>query len=339
MVKDVDGRKISRETLEAYRFRAIELRKKKWKVNEIAESFGLHRSSISRWFTQHKRGGEEALKTKKAKGARPKLEKKEVEKIISCIRKPATTFGFESPLWDCKKIQQLIKKECKTQIHVSNVWRMLISWNFTPQIPTKNALEENEEEVKKWLEKEWPKIKAHARRWRAIIYFLDECGVSLIPVMGKTWAPKGETPVIKVTGHKGGICVTSAVSPVGRMVFRIEKEKVSGLVHIEFLKQMIKNHPQRKIIVIEDKAPAHIAGIVKGFVKENEKKFAMYFLPSYAPKLNPDEQTWKYLKQHKLKAHQAQNKEELKKLIFAKMKSIQKTPTTIRSFFYEAGVT
>ena len=55
--------------------------------------------------------------------------------------------------------------------------------------------------------------------------------------------------------------------------------------------------------------------------------------------LNPDEQTWKHLKQYKLKAHQAQNKEELKKLIFAKMKSIQKTPTTIRSFFYEAGVT
>lgn len=339
MTKEVDGRKISRETLETYRFRAIELRKKKWEVNEIAESFGLHRSSVSRWLTQHKRGGEEALKTKKAKGARPKLEKREVEKILSCIKNPATEFGFESPLWDCKRIQQLIKKECKTQMHVSNVWRMLRSWNFTPQIPTKNALEENEVEIKNWLEEEWPKIKAHARRWRAIIYFLDECGVSLIPVMGKTWAPKGETPVIKVTGHKGGICVTSAVSPVGRMVFRIEKEKITGPVHIEFLEQIIKNHPRRKIIVVEDNAPAHIAATTREFVKKNKQRFALYFLPSYAPKLNPDEKTWRYLKQHKLKAHQAQTKKELKKLVFAKMKSIQRNPTTIRSFFYEAGVT
>lgn len=339
MTKLVDGRKISRETLETYRFRALELRKKKWKVNDIAESFGLHRSSVSRWFTQHKRGGEEALKIKKAKGARPKLEKIEVKKILSCIRKPATEFGFESPLWDCKRIQQLIKKECKTQIHVSNVWRMLKSWNFTPQIPTKNALEENEEEVKKWLEEEWPKIKVHARRWQAIIYFLDECGVSLIPVMGRTWAPKGETPVIKVTGHKGGLCVTSAVSPVGRMVFRIEKEKITGTVHTEFLEQMIKNHPRRKIIVVEDNAPAHIAAITKKFVEKNKKKFALYFLPSYAPKLNPDEKTWRQLKQHKLRAHQAQTKEELRRLVFAKMKSIQKSPAVIKSFFYEAGVT
>lgn len=339
MAKEVDGRKISRETLETYRFRALELRKKKWEVNEIAESFGLHRSSVSRWFTQHKRGGEAALKTKKAKGARPKLEKIEVEKILSCILKPATEFGFESPLWDCKRIQQLIKKKCKTQIHVSNVWRMLKSWDFTPQIPTKSALEENEEEVQKWLTEDWPKIKKHARRWQAIIYFLDECGVSLIPVMGKTWAPRGKTPVVKVTGHKGGICVSSAVSPVGRMVFRIEKEKITGRVHIEFLDQIIKNHPMRKIIVIEDNAPAHISGIVREFVEKNKRKFALYFLPSYAPKLNPDEKTWRQLKQHKLRAHQAQTKDELRRLVFAKMKSIQKSPAVIRSFFYEVGVT
>lgn len=339
MIKGVDGRKIFRKTLETYRLRAIKLRENKWQVKEIAESFGLHRASVSRWFTQYKRGGKNALKTKKAPGAKPKIENNEIKRVLSCIKKPATEFGFENPLWDCKRIQQLIKKECGIQLHVSNVWRMLKAWNFTPQIPTKNALEENEEEIKRWLDEKWPQIKAHARRWRAIIYFLDECGVSLIPVMGRTWAPKGETPVIKVTGHKGGICISSAVSPVGRMVFRIEKEKITGLVHIEFLEQIIKNHPRRKIIVVEDKAPAHTAGIVREFVKTNKKRFGLYFLPSYAPKLNPDERTWKQLKQHNLRAHQAQTKEELKKLVFAKMKSIQNKPSVIRSFFYETGVT
>ena len=58
-----------------------------------------------------------------------------------------------------------------------------------------------------------------------MLYFQDESGVSLIPVLGKTWAPKGKTPTVKVTGKRGGLCISSAISPAGRLAFRIEKEK------------------------------------------------------------------------------------------------------------------
>lgn len=337
--KENDGRKISRDVLESYRLRAIELRKKKWSVNSISESFGLHRGSISRWFTKHQRGGIKALKKRKAPGARSKLEDKEVVKLLSCLKQPATAFGFETPLWNCNRVRQLIKSEFKTELDVSNVWRMLRSWNFTPQIPTKTALEQNPYEVKKWLLKEWPKIRAHARRWQAILYFQDESGVSLTPVLGKTWAPKGETPTVKVTGSRGGLCVTSAITNGGHMVFRIEKEKINASVHIEFLEQIIKHHPRRKVIVIEDKAPPHIAKIVKDFVQKNKKRFALYHIPSYSPELNPDEKVWGYLKGNKLKTHLAQSTGELKKLVFSKMKSIQKQPKIIKSFFYDSYVT
>ena len=141
-----------------------------------------------------------------------------------------------------------------------------------------------------------------------MLYFQDESGVSLTPVLGKTWAKKGKTPKIKVTGNKGGFCVTSAISPAGRMVFRIEKEIIHAEQHIEFLKQIMRQHPFRKIIVIEDNAKPHIAGLVKDFVRENKNRIAVYYLPPYSPDLNPDEKVWKYLKHIKLKAHQARNK-------------------------------
>lgn len=337
--KENDGRTISRDVLETYRFRAIELRKKGWKVNDIAESFGLHRGSVSRWFTTHKRSGTGALKKRKAPGARPKLENKEVEKLLSYLKEPATDFGFETPLWNCSRIQHVIKKKFKTSLDVSNVWRMLRSWNFTPQVPTKTALEQNPHEVKRWLKEEWPKIMTHARRWQAILYFQDESGISLTPVLGKTWAPKGETPTVKVTGSRGGLCVTSAITKGGRMVFRIEKEKINGSLHVEFLEQIIKHHPQRKVIVIEDRAPPHRAKIVENFVQKNKKRFALYHIPSYSPELNPDEKVWGYLKSNKLKTHLAQSTGELKKLVFSKMKSIQKQPKIIKSFFYDSYVT
>jgi len=56
-------------------------------------------------------------------------------------------------------------------------------------------------------------------------------------------------------------------------------------------------------------------------------------LPSYAPELNPDEQVWEYLKAYKLKAHQAQDTKEFRKLVKRKMQGIQRKKKVINSFF------
>lgn len=338
MATKKDGRSISRETLEHFRFRAIKLRKKGWKVNDIADSFGLNRGSVSRWLTKFKRKGKKALKRTKAKGAKPKLDISHKRQILQWLKQPATDFGFETPLWTCLRVKQIIKKKLNISLHKSKVWEWLRRWKQTPQKPERRASECDEKEVKRWLKEEWPKIKEHARRWQAMLYFQDESGISLTPVLGRTWAPKGKTPIVKVTGKRGGFCLTSAISPAGRMVFRIEKERVTADVHIEFLRQVIRHHPYRKIIVVEDKAPPHIAAKVKKFTEENKKRFVVYYLPSYSPKLNPDEHVWGYLKSHGLKDHQARSTLELKKLTLSKMKKIQKKKLLLKSFFYNSYV-
>lgn len=195
------------------------------------------------------------------------------------------------------------------------------------------AFERSQRKVNKWIREEWPKIEKHRWRLEAMLYFQDESSVSLVPVLGKTWAKKGETPKLKVTGNRGSIAVSSAISPAGRMVFRIEKGKVTSKTFIDFLKQIIKNHPWRKIIVIIDNSPTHTAKEVKSFVEENKNKITVYYLPTYSPDLNPDEEVWKYLKNVKLIAHQARNKKEFTPLVRSKMQSIQKKHNLIKSFF------
>lgn len=337
--KRVDGRSLSRDVMEHQRFRSLELRKKGWSVKDIADSFGVHRGSVSRWLTKHRRRGLDSLQRRKAPGAKRKLHVSEQKKLLELLRRPATDFEFETPLWDCSRVQQLIAREFNKNIDFSNVWRLLRALNLSPQIPQKRAVEQNGKLVDAWLKKEWPAIKSHARRWKAILYFQDEAGISLIPALGRTWAPRGETPTVSVTGHKGGLCITSAVSPVGRLLFRIEKEKIRAEQHIEFLEQILRHHPRRKIIVIEDRAPVHRAASVRDFVQKHQKRFALYYLPPYSPELNPDEKTWNYLKNKKLKAHQATNKIQLRELILAKMRSIQRQPRIIKSFFHDSDVT
>ena len=63
-------------------------------------------------------------------------------------------FGFETPLWDCKRIQKMVKKELSKEIAISNLWKTLRKWNLTPQKPEKVALEKNQRKVTEWLNAE-----------------------------------------------------------------------------------------------------------------------------------------------------------------------------------------
>ena len=329
----IDGRSYSHEVLEHYRFRAIKLHEEGKKVNDIADFFGVHRCSVSDWISAYKKYGKEKLKSTKAQGPAFKYDVEEIKSLLDFLQDDAMMHGFETPLWTCKRIQTMMKKITTKKLHTTNIMRLLQRTGLTPQKPERRASQRDDVVVERWLEEEWPRIKAHCRRWQAMLYFQDEAGISLTPVMGKTWAPKGKTPIVKVTGKRGGLCVTSAISPAGKMIFRIEKKRVNADKHIEFLEQMLKQHPRRKIIVIEDRAPAHRANKIKEFVEMHKKRLAVYLLPPYAPELNPDEHVWEYLKAYKLKAHQAQDTKELRKLVKRKMQGIQQKKKVINSFF------
>jgi len=338
-MKKEDGRSISRETLENYRFRALKLRKKGWKVMKIAEAFGLHVKSVSRWFVKVSKNGEKSLKRTKAKGKDPKISIEEWKQIILLMKKDATVYGFETPLWTSKRVKQLIKIELNKVLHISKVCEWLKRLRISPQKPIRQAKQKDERLADRWLKEEWPKIKAIARRQQAIIYFQDESGISLIPVLGRTWAPIGKTPVVKVSGKRGGFCISSAITPNGRMVFRIEKKKVDAQAHIDFLSKIILQHPNRKIVIIEDNAPAHKAKLVREFEMSNKKRITIFHIPPYSPDLNPDEHVWAYLKAHELVAHQAKDTNELKKFVKRKMQKIQMSPNLIHSFFMQNKVT
>jgi transposase len=332
-MKKRDGRKIPRDAMEYMRMQSIRLSKEGKRADEIAEFFGVTLDAVYKWKRKYKQKGIEGLRRKKAKGKDPTLTEADKREIISFLKKPATEFGFETQLWTCKRVQQVIKIKLKKSISISNLWNALRKWKLSPQMPEKEYAEKDKKKVNQWLREEWPKIQELRRRWQAMLYFLDESGISLVPVVGKTWAPVGETPKIKVTGKRGGLCISSAISPAGKMLFRIEKNRINAQSHIDFLSKIILQHPNRKIIVVEDNARPHIAKLVKEFVISNKKRIAIFNLPPYSPELNPDEEVWNYLKNVKLKDHQARNKDELKYLSASKMRSIKNDTSIICSFF------
>lgn len=328
----IDGRTISRDALEAFRFRAIHLRKQGYTIAEIANIFGLNYYSVAHWFTKYKQEGKNALKKTVARGADLKLEPSILLWLKKALTKPATSWGFSTPLWNSRMVNILLKQEKNIQLDVVTIWRYLCRMGLSFQQPEKRYKQQDKKLVKEWIENEWPKIQRWVKKNRAILYFEDESGISLTPVIGKTWAPKGKTPIVRVTGSRGGVLAMSAISPTGRVRFRLEKRKINADVMIEFLKQIGQTHKNRKVAVVMDQAPSHTAKKVRDFI-ESQKQLKVFYIPPYSPELNPDEKVWRHIKNVSLKNNMAKDKDHLARMVVGALRQIQKNPKLTKNFF------
>lgn len=334
-----DGRTLAHNVLEDMRFRAVQCYEEGKGVLEIADHLGLHWGSVSRWLTKWRRGGLKALQARRASGRPRKLDCREHGRaIVELVSRPATQYGYEHPLWTCKRIAQVIRDRLKLVVSIPTLWRGLKKLRLSNQKPERRALEQDPQERAHWLQSEWPRIQRLAKRERALVFFEDESVVRLTPTVGKTWAPIGQTPVVRVTGHRASVLVMSALSAQGRLFFTLPTETVKAGVFIDFLKALLSEYPRRKLFVIADQATPHIAKKVQAFLA-GEKRLRLFYLPAHSPDFNPDEGVWSHLKSQELKAHQATNKTALLQKTKTALRKMAKRPALLRSFFYRSNIT
>jgi transposase len=300
---------------------------------------GVHEVTVSRWIRLYREHGAIGLKVKKLSGRPRKIDCNSISRrLLNIVKRPATKFGFEHPLWTTSRIQQVIYKELDIKLGLMTVWRELKRLGLSAQKPIRRALEADEAVRTLWFKKTWPKIRSQAKKQRAVLLFQDESTVQLTPNLGKTWAVAGKTPVIKVTARKASVGVISAISERGKLLFKISKNRVNSAVFIDFLKQVLSEIPRKKIFMILDNGPAHKSKKVQEFVVNNPR-LSLFFLPPYSPDFNPDELVWNQLKNVEMRAHSETNRDGLVRKTRNKMKSIQKKPRLVRQFYKKVFVT
>jgi hypothetical protein len=139
--------------------------------------------------------------------------------------------------------------------------------------------------MKKWLREEYPRIRARAKRIGAEIFFADEAGVRSDFHSGRTWAPRGKTPVIEATGARFSLNMISAVSPKGQMRFMVVAGKVAAGQFCEFLRRLVHG-AQRPVFLIVDGHPVHRSVKVKTLTESFKGTLELFYLPPHSPELN-----------------------------------------------------
>ena len=77
------------------------------------------------------------------------------------------------------------------------------------------------------------------------------------------------------------------------MKFMATESSVNSTVSVEFLKRLIAKD-ERPVFLILDNCSAHRLKEVSQYVESKKGKLRIFFLPPYAPELNPDEHVWNY---------------------------------------------
>ena len=138
---------------------------------EIARRLGISRTTVSDWAKTIEAKGIKGLRKRKAAGSASKLSAEQKQKLKKMLDRGALVYGFPTDRWTLERVRQLIQEECKVSYHRNYLNRLLRKLGYSPQKPLPQAVEQEEELVKAWLQQDWSRIKkvAAARRRNRVL--------------------------------------------------------------------------------------------------------------------------------------------------------------------------
>ena len=335
-MEKVDARSLKTEVQQQLRNQAIRLRRSGKKHKEIAEIVGVHLGTVCKWCKIYEREGVKGVRIQKRGrklGSHRTMtgeQEKHIQKLIQ--DKAPDQLKLPFALWTRIAVQQLIKRIYSIEMPIRTVGEYLNRWGFTPQKPLRRAYEQNPKAVQKWLEEEYPKISRRAKKEGAEIHWGDETGLNSDCYHGRSYAPRGKTPAIRLSAKREHINLISSITNQGKVRFMIYKNTMNSQTMIKFLKRLVKD-ADRKVFLVLDNLRVHHSHMVRDWLAEHEDQIELFYLPSYSPELNPDEYLNCDLKAGVHSGAPARNEKQLAKKAFSHLRMLQKRSDRVMKYF------
>jgi transposase len=329
--------------LERRRCRAVALVDKGESPSTVARILGVTRSSLRRWRRlAHQPDG---LASKPALGPKPRLSDRQLIDLEGLLSRGAVAHGWPNHLWTSKRVAVLIQRHFGINYHPDHVRRLLHKrLHWTSQKPQKRARERNLKEVERWIADDWPRILRQAFQRHAHVALLDESGFLLSPVVRRTMAPRGKTPVLDCSDRHDRISVISAItlspraSRVGLHFMLLgDNENFHGEEVVLFLRQL-KGEVGGPWTIVWDRNQIHgRARVVKAWLGKHPEVVVEDF-PAHAPNTNPDEGVWCWTKYGRLCNVAPSDVAELRQHVWDALMALKSQPQLLISFILHARV-
>ena len=335
-----DGRTLAHNVLEEMRMLAVQRMREGESPAEVAASFGMNRTWAykCRAAASGRGKGLRALRSTKGTGRPRSLTPAQERQVFRWVNgKNPHQYGFDFGLWTRQVVRELIAQRFEVTLSLTSIGALLARVGLTPQKPLQRAYQRDYEAVQRWMSQSYPSLARKAKRQKAEIFFWDESGFRADAVHGKTWAAKGQTPVVERPGQRQSVSAASAVNSKGAFWFETYQGALTGELFVQLLKNMMAER-QRPVHLVIDGLPAHKKAIVKEYVASTEGRLTLHFLPGYSPDLNPDELVWSHAKRTGVARSPLRKGEKLRERVDAQLQSVADNPALVRSFFRHPSV-
>jgi transposase len=334
---DEDARSLPEAAQAALRNRAVRAVLGGMTQAHAARVFGVHPNAVNRWIKRYRQGGFQGLSARRRgrrAGEQAALTGPQQQEVIALVRETTPDqLGLPEFLWTREAVAELIAHRYGVRLARTTMGAYLRGWGFSPQKPQRRALEQNPAAVRRWLTQDYPAICAQARREGGVVLWLDEMGVRSDAAAGRSWAPVGQTPVVKRTGKRFRVNMVSAISNAGRLRFRLFTGSFTGAVFIDFLGRLLRDCGGRRVHLIVDGHPVHRAKLVSAWVGRHAERIELHFLPGYSPELNPVELLNQDVKANAAGRRGARSAAELTKQLRSYLRRRQRQPEVVARFF------
>jgi transposase len=332
----LDTRSLSDEVRAALRLRAVAAREAGFATDTIAAILGVRPESVSRWFAAYQRGGTEALpgdRTGRPVGSGRLLSEAQQARLEAVIvaSTPAEQ-GIASGLWTRQAVRPLVLQEFGLRLPIRTVGDYLRRWGLTPQRPTRHACRQNPEEVRHWLEEEYPAVAARAKAEGAEIHWGDETGAQPEATRQRGYAPRNEPPEQPVSGQRFRVNMISTITNEGKLRFMLYDGKMTGALFVVFLTRLLAG-ASRKIFLIVDRLKVHESQEVQVWLYAHRDRLEVVGLPRYTPERNPDEYLNNDVKGNLNADGPAADRQELTGKMRSFMHRLGKLPAHIKAYF------
>jgi transposase len=336
-----DARELSDEVREALRLRAIRGCQLGFTEVQIADLLGVARETVSRWWSAYADQGVSALpqrRTGRPLGSGRALTDLQAEHLQRLLRShQPEELGIAAPLWTRRAVVDLICREYNLPLAVRTVGRYLRRWGFTAKRPRRHARDQDPEEVRQWLEKIYPAIEERAAAEKAEIHWGDEVGVAADQHPASGYAPEGEPATMDVPDPHIRANQMSTITNAGEVRFMTYLGTMNAALFRVFLGRLLRS-TTGKVFLIVDRLRAHMTPGVQEWVTAHRDRIEVFYLPRYAPELNPDEYLNNDLKGRVNDAGLPHNKGEVRSRIQGFMRRLLHLPEHVMSYFCHPSV-
>jgi transposase len=317
------------------RQRAVEAYHEGQTPSTIASVLGVDRGTVHRWVRlARKPDGLAPIPIVRP----PRLSDPQLAQLEGLLLQGATQHGWATNLWTAARVATLIQHHfgiCYHPEHVRKILKRRLHWSS--QRPQRQHPDGNDAAIAPWVKEEFPRILSEAARRNAHLAFVDETGFMLNPLVRRTFAPRGKTPVNRVADPHARFSV------IGAITVDPKRERV-GLIYnmlgdnanyrgpgIAYFVRTLLAEIGGPVTILWDRITIHSCERVEQCLRGASGVVVEPF-PPYTPKLNPADGIWGYVKYGRLPNYTPPDLDVLRTTVTGELNRLQKEEELLRSF-------